>query len=162
MPSFTSGYILEFWMKLDTMREECAPPTVDKYLFYSIPHTLYMKPGESILNYRCTADINIDSPLKSFSTNEWNVFILDVKLTPGLNTVLGIYVNYKFAIPDLYLANIDERIDIGLKGIGFCNGNCVVNGEIKSIIWGAAFYKKLRYWDQNTSIQVIQDFHNNL
>ena len=29
MPSFTRGYFLEFWMKLDTMREDCAPPIVD-------------------------------------------------------------------------------------------------------------------------------------
>ena len=160
-PNFQNGYYLEFWMKLDVMREYCAEPTQKNYLF-SPPHSLYINQGTTDMRYLCSTVENADTSLVSFSQNEWNIFIIEVFITSGQKSKLGVYLNYNFSTPDFYLGTINPEKDLNLKGICFSNQKCVLNGITTNMQWGAAFYKNLRFWDVNTSKNVIQDFHNNL
>ncbi len=149
-------------MKLDLMREFCAEPSTNKYLFYTIPHTIFMKPNESTLNYLCTTEPKGNGELIGFNKHEWNIFIIEVIITTGNESVLKIYVNYNFSTPDISIDTIYDTSDLSLKGIGFCTGDCTINGVTNNITWGAAFYKNLRFWDLSTSKNVIQDYHGNL
>ena len=160
--NFSSGYFLEFWMKLDTMREFCALPTTQKYLLFAPPHSLYMNVNETNLHYNCSTETNADISLVSFSTHEWNNFIIQVQLVSGDKSKLGVYVNFQFSSPDFYLGTISPSVDLSLKGVCFGNSKCIIDGITTNLKWGAAFYKNLRFWDFNTSKSVIQDFNNNL
>jgi len=161
------GYYLEFWYKMDGFNVFCGaatPAGTREYIFYSIPHSFYLSADGSKLIYELTTDNSISGELTRFSLNEWNTIVIEVK-KQNVNNIssqtLKIYSNN-----DLYNVDksysFDAKIDLGLYGIGFCNGICDINSSKKTITWNSAFYKNLRVWDSGVNPFVIQDYNNGM
>ena len=165
---FKSGYILEFWIKLDKMLNECKDgyEKQDKeYYFRTDPHSIYMNTLTNIFYYEFKNNI-ILKEISGLSEYEWNKFYIRTKI---IEKQIDLFLNYEIDNPKFTINN-DNGLSLSavlqINNISFCSRYYNDNQNLctsPNINWGSAYYKNIRIWDEKTStIKMIQDFNNGL
>lgn len=161
--NFASGYLLEFWFKLDTILNTCTRNAKKEYYFFAIPHSVYLDTDSNLWYYEIV-DTVYKKKLEGVQSYEWNRFVIKTTLgATGQN--VDVYVNYKFNSPDVIFTSIPASTNMQLTSISFCsdvkNGDCTPS-KIK-INWGSAYYRNIRVWDlKSSTTQVIQSYNNGI
>ena len=158
----TSGYLLEFWMKLDNVYNinNISLPPPGAYYFFSIPHTIYLNPSTNVFYYQDTS-LTYNYQMQSIQKYEWNRIIFKF-LNQGNSNNLYIFVNYKFTTPEVTIKNIPVSVNMNLLSIAFCSttsGTCLPQGSPRTINWGSAYYSNVRVWDASLATEwLVQSY----
>lgn len=140
--------------------------TSNNYYLLAPPHFIIKDSTDQKFKY---GNVNISAgsllyTIASITAYEWNRIILYTQVDSATNTYnIYIYMNYNFLNPDVSLTGLSTAIyDMSLKGIGFCNkphATCNIGGSVYTPIWGTAWYKNIRVWDDTqASLYMIQSF----
>ena len=165
---FRTGYVLEFWMKLDLSLNQCkddysAGGKNEEYYFKTNVHSIYQNIDTHIFYYICHYNSQTKE-IAGISNYEWNKFYIRTQLS---QPQIDLYLNFDLVNPKLTLTDFTSiaTTKLQLTNIYFCSrttqGDC---GDINNKLnWGSAYYKNIRVWDDRTAtVKMIQDFNNDL
>ncbi len=153
----TTGHILEFWVKMDN---NCPVPATGKYyIFWSIPHTIYVE--SATYKYEIWNSLNNNGSLTGFKQYEWNRIMFKVVVNSGTTSVC-VFVNNNFDVPEFPSSFPCKPVtdNMILQRIAFCfyntnnnKKNCQAIG--KDIEFASAYYKNIRVWEVSSAPEIV-------
>ena len=169
---YRTGYVLEFWMKLDNALNQCkdyyVTPADEEYYFKTNAHSIYFDIKQNKFYYICEGKNSNDPQRKNeiagVQTYEWNKFYIRTKLD---KLTVDLFLNFEVANPKFTLSGFPSSAysKLILSQISFCSrdNNGADDKGCAGINWGSAYYRNIRVWDDRTAtIKMIQDFNNEL